>query len=160
MERTMRQSFVYERGPQRYEGDDDGGDNPNVPNSELRGLVGYERELAPNLTAGVQYYVEHLLDHDRLLAASSHPAFEPSGTRHLITTRLTYRLLQQTLTASLFAFASPNDEDVYLRPSLSYAWSDALTIAGGANVMAGSDATFFGQLERGSNVYLRARYSF
>ena len=39
--------------------------------------------------------------------AQSHPAFEPSGTRHLITTRLTYRLLRQTLTASLFAFASP-----------------------------------------------------
>jgi hypothetical protein len=43
---------------------------------------------------------------------------------------------------------------------LSYAWSDALTIAGGANVMVGGDATFFGQLERGSNVYLRTRYSF
>ena len=100
------------------------------------------------------------MDHDRLLAASSSPAFEPSGTRHLLTTRLTYRLLQQTLTASLFAFVSPNDEDAYLRPSLSYSWSDALTVALGGNVMVGGDATFFGQLERGSNVYLRGRYSF
>ena len=143
-----------------YDGADDAGDDPNVPNSQFRGLMGYERELAPDLTGGVQYYVEHVLDHDRLLAASSHPALEPSRTRHLITTRLTYRLLQQTLTASLFAFASPNDEDAYVRPSLSYAWSDALTVAGGANVMLGGDATFFGQLRRGSNVYLRSRYSF
>ncbi len=143
-----------------YDGADDTGDDPNVPNSQLRGLVGYERELAPDLTGAVQYYAERMLDHDRLLAASSNPAFEPSRTRHLITTRLTYRLLQQTLTASLFAFASPNDGDAYLRPSLSYAWSDALTIAGGANVMLGGDATFFGQFERGSNVYLRTRYSF
>ena len=143
-----------------YDGDDEGGDDPNTPNSRLRGLIGYERELAPDLTGGVQYYLEHILDYDPLLAVSPDPLFEPSETRHLITTRVTYRLLQQTLTASLFAFASPNDEDVYLRPSLSYAWSDALTVAGGANVMAGGDATFFGQLERGSNVYLRARYSF
>ena len=143
-----------------YDGADDPGDDPNVPNSQLRGLMGYERELVPDVTGAVQYYVEHVLDHDRLLAASSHPAFEPSRTRHLITTRLTYRLLRQTLTVSLFAFASPNDEDAYLRPSLSYAYSDALTVTGGANVMVGDDATFFGQLERGSNVYLRSRYSF
>jgi hypothetical protein len=104
--------------------------------------------------------VEHLLDYDRLLGASPNPQFEPSETRHLLTTRLTYRLLQQTLTASIFAFVSPNDKDGHLRPSLSYAWSDALTFAAGANVMWGADATFFGQLERGSNVYLRARYSF
>ncbi len=143
-----------------YNGDDDTGDDPNIPNSQFRGVIGYERELVPNLTGGAQYYVEHILDHDRLLAASPNPEFEPSETRHLITTRLTYRLLQQTLTASLFAFVSPNDEDVYLRPSLSYAWSDALTVAAGANVMVGEDPTFFGQLERGSNVYLRARYSF
>ena len=143
-----------------YDGDDDEGDDPNVPNSQLRGLIGYERELAPDLTGSIQYYFERVLDHDQLLAASPSPLFEPSQTRHLITTRVTYRLLQQTLTTSLFVFASPNDEDVYLRPSFSYSWSDALTVAGGANVMMGADATFFGQLERASNVYLRARYSF
>ncbi|MCH8811515.1 MAG: hypothetical protein IID07_06760 [Gemmatimonadetes bacterium] len=143
-----------------YDGDDETGDDPNIPNSQFRGLMGYERELAPNLTGSAQYYVEHILNYDRLLAASPNPEFEPSETRHLITARLTYRLLQQTLTVSLFAFASPNDEDAYLRPSLSYAWSDALTVAGGANVMVGADATFFGQLERGSNAYLRVRYSF
>ena len=60
----------------------------------------------------------------------------------------------------MFAFVSPNDEDAHLRPALSYAWSDALTIAAGANVMLGDQSTFFGQLERGSNVYLRGRYSF
>ena len=104
--------------------------------------------------------VEHILDYDRLLAASPNPEFEPPETRHLITTRLTYRLLQQRLTASFVAFVSPNVEDAYLRPSLSYAWSDALTVAGGANVLVEGDATFFGQLESGSNAYLRVRYSF
>ena len=143
-----------------YDGADDEGDEPLVPNSQWRGLAGYERELLPDLTWGIQYYAEHTVDHDRLLAASPAPQLEPSETRHVVTTRLTYRLLQQTLTASLFAFVSPNDGDAHLRPSIAYEWSDALRLTGGANVMLGDDATFFGQLERATNVYLRARYSF
>jgi hypothetical protein len=143
-----------------YDGADDEGDAPLVPNSQWRGLAGYERELVPDLTGGLQYYVERIVDHDRLVAASPAPELEPSETRHVVTMRLTHRLFQQTLTASLFAFASPNDGDAHLRPSVSYDWSDALRVTGGANVMLGDDATFFGQLERATNVYLRARYSF
>jgi hypothetical protein len=143
-----------------YDGADDEGDAPLVANSQWRGLAGYERELLPDLTGGIQYYAEHTVDHDRLLAASRTPQIEPSETRHVVTTRLTYRLVQQTLTTSLFAFASPNDGDTHLRPSISYEWSDALWLTGGANVMLGDEATFFGQLERATNVYLRARYSF
>jgi hypothetical protein len=143
-----------------YDGADDVGDSPSIPNSQLRGVVGYTRELLPDFTAGVQYYAERTLDYDRLLAASPNPAVEPSETRHLVTTRLTYRLLQQTLTASLFAFASPNDGDAHLRPAVSYDWSDGVDVTAGANVMLGDDHTFFGQLSRATNVYLRGRYSF
>jgi len=143
-----------------YDGADDAGDSPLVPNSQWRGLAGYERELHADLTAGVQYYVEHVLDYDALLSTSPAPGFEPSRTRHVVTTRLTYRLLQQTMAASLFAFVSPNDGDAHLRPSLSYDWSDAASLTGGANVMLGDDWTPFGQLANGTNVYLRLRYSF
>lgn len=143
-----------------YDGADDVGDAPTVPNSQVRALVGYSREVAPDLTGGLQYYAERTLDHERLLMASSAPALEPSELRHVVTGRLTYRLLQQTLTASIFAFASPNDGDAHLRPAFSYDWSDALSVTGGANVMLGDQHTFFGQLSRASNVYMRARYSF
>ena len=143
-----------------YDGADDVGDSPSVPNSQLRGVVGYTRELVANLSAGVQYYGERTLDYAELLAASPDPDVEPSETRHVVTTRLTYRMLQQTLTASLFAFASPNDGDAHLRPSLSYDWSDGFNVTAGANVMLGDPETFFGQLEDASNVYLRGRYSF
>jgi hypothetical protein len=143
-----------------YDQADDAGDDPLTPNSQWRGLVGYERELLPDLTGGAQYYVEHTLAYARLIAASPAPAFEPSRTRHVVTARLTRGMLQQTLTASLFAFVSPNDGDGHLRPVLSYDWSDALRVAGGANIMFGDTHTFFGQLRRATNVYLRARYSF
>ncbi len=143
-----------------YDSADDEGIDPNVPNSQIRGLLGHERELVANLTLGAQYYVEWTLDHGELIANSDTPEFEPSQARHTVTTRLTYRLRQETLRLSLFGFGSPNDGDAHLRPTLHYSWSDAVSLAAGANVMLGDDPTFFGQLENNSNVYLRLRYSF
>ncbi len=99
-------------------------------------------------------------DHDRLIANSATPQFEPDEARHTVTLRSTYQLRQQTVTLALFAFVSPSDEDTHLRPSLTYKWSDAVTLAAGANIMAGDQAAFFGQLERNSNAYVRVRYSF
>ncbi len=143
-----------------YDAADDAGTDPDQPNSQVRALAGYERELLPNFTGAFQYYLEWTLDHDALIANSSAPPFEPDETRHTVTTRLTYRLRQETLILSLFGFLSPSDEDAHLRPSLTYSWSDAVTVAAGANIMLGDDHTFFGQLETNSNAYARLRYSF
>jgi hypothetical protein len=140
--------------------DDREGTDPNTPNSQLRGLVGHERELFRNFTAGVQYYLEWTLHHDDLLANSGWPQYEPPKRRHLFTTRLTHRLLQQTLTLSLFVFAAPWEGDGYLKPVVTYNWTDALTVAGGSNMLLGPDPTFFGQVENNSNVFARVRYSF
>lgn len=143
-----------------YDSADDEGSDPNVPNSQFLGLAGYERELIANLTMGLQYYLEWTQDHDELVANSATPQFEPNEIRHTVTTRLTYRLRQETLMFSLFGFFSPSDEDGHLRPSLTYKWSDAVTLTAGANIMLGDDAAFFGQLKDNSNAYIRLRYSF
>lgn len=140
--------------------DDREGTKPTLPNSQLRALVGHEREIVPDVTLGLQYYVEHTLDHDALLIASASPGFEPSETRHVLTSRWTYRLRQQTLTASLFTFWSPNDGDGHLRPGLEHQWSDTVVFSAGANLFFGKVSTFFGQLENNTGVYVRARYSF
>jgi hypothetical protein len=136
------------------------GDDPNRPNSQLRALAGYERELIANLTAGFQYYAEWVQDHDRLLAHSPAPEFEPDEVRQLLTSRLVYRLRRETLIPSIFVFVSPDDGDAHLRPSVAYKWSDTIAATAGANVMFGDDDTFFGQLENNTNAYLRVRYSF
>ncbi len=143
-----------------YDSEDGEGNDPNVPNSQIRGLVGYERELFANFGLGLQYFLERIQDYDQLVANSATPQFEPDELRHTFTTRLTYRLLLQTLTLSLFAFVSPSDEDAHLRPSLSYRWTDAVTITAGGNIMFGDETGFFGQLEDNTNVYLRIRHSF
>ncbi|MFH1756183.1 MAG: hypothetical protein ABIA59_10840 [Candidatus Latescibacterota bacterium] len=136
------------------------GIDPFTPNSELRWLGGYERELFANLTIGLQYYAEWLQNYDELLDNSPAPQYEAEEIRHLMSTRLMYRLRQQTVTMMLFAFYSPNDKDAHLRPSISYKWSDAVAVTAGGNVMFGDDDTFFGQLEENNNAYFRIRYSF
>jgi hypothetical protein len=140
--------------------DDRAGTDPNVPNSQIRGLLGYERELLANFTLGLQYLLQWNLEHDQLLAASPTPQFEPDELQHTFTMRVTYRFRQETMILSLFAYVSPSDGDTHLRPAFTYAWSDAVRLDLGANLMAGRESSFFGQLEQNSNIYGRLRYSF
>jgi len=140
--------------------DDKDGTDPLVPNSQTRGLAGYERELFANFNLGLQYFFEWQTDYDSLVANSPTPQWEQEEVRHLLTARLTQRLKQDTWTLSLFTYWSPNEEDGYTRPVVTHKWSDAVTVTLGGNFMWGDDHTFFGQLENNNNVYLRLRYSF
>lgn len=145
-----------------YESTDDAdGDDPAVPNSQLRFLAGFERELVANFTAGLQYYLEHTRDHDALIANSPAPQFEPEEYRHVLTNRLTWRIAQDRWTLSLFTFLSPSDEDFYLRPSVTFRQSDEWQFNAGGNWFGGrEDHTFFGQLEDNTNLYVRIRYNY
>jgi len=141
--------------------EDRNGDLPTVPNSEVRLLVGYERELGRDFTGGVQYYVELMQDHDAYLASLPEGFAAGDEDRYVVTLRLTKLALNQDLTLSLFAYYSPSDNDAYVRPSVTYRINDQWTATAGGNVFAGSDGhTFFGQFEKNSNIYGGARYSF
>ena len=140
--------------------DDRDGNDPLVPNSQVRFLVGYERELVTNLTAGGQLYAEGILDHDALVAALPDPSGAPEEWRTVVTARLTHRAFRDTLTTSFFAFWSPDQGDFYLRPNLSWRRDDQWTLAGGLNLFGGDVDTFFGQLEDNSNAWVRLRYNY
>ena len=141
--------------------DDRDGTNPLVPNDQMRLLLGYEREAVTNLTVGFQYYLEWTQDHDALIANSASPQFEPDEYRHVLTNRLTYRLKQDKLTLSLFTFWSTSDSDFYLRPIVSYRYSDQWSFAGGMNLFGGSDDhTFFNQFADNNNAFVRIRYNY
>ena len=69
--------------------------------------------------------------------------------------------MQDKLTWSLFTFWSPNENDVYLRPAVSYRASDNWTMTFGMNLFAGDEPwTFLGQFENNSNAYVRVRYNY
>jgi hypothetical protein len=139
--------------------EDDGGDDPLTDNSELRYLVGYTQDLAMDLNASLQYYVEHLLDYDAYTdSLTEGPARD--RFRHVITLQLTQLLMNQNLELSLSAYYSPSDKDGYLRPKISYSYTDNITMETGANIFMGEKPhTFFGQFKANTNIYAAVRCS-
>jgi hypothetical protein len=132
-----------------------------VPNDEFRFLTGYEREIGSDFTAGVQYYLEWMMDHDGYLAFQPNPATARDEFRHVFTLRLTKMLMNQNLILSFFTFYSPNDHDAYFRPIATYKLTDRWTLTANGNIFVGQDDhTFFGQMKNNSNLNLGVRYSF
>ena len=144
-----------------YAEDDPGGTDPNVNNSQFRLLLGYEQDMGKNLTAGVQWYLEQMMDYDDYVDVLPAGTERADHYRQLITIRLTKLLMNQNLRLSMFAYYSPTDNDAYLRPSAHYKIDDHMSVHFGANFFFGKDQhTFFGQFERNSNVYAGLRYAF
>lgn len=137
------------------------GENPRLPNSEVRFLSGWERELVRNLTMGLQYYLEYMQDYSAYRANLPVEAPQKDEDRHVVTLRLTRLAMNQKLQLSGFVYYSPTDRDGYLRCSAQYTVNDNWAAAVGGNLFAGDDRhTFFGQFEDNSNLYASLRYSF
>ena len=140
---------------------DRSGTDPAVPNSQTRFLIGYQRQLAEELTVGLQYYAELMQDYAAY--RSNLPEGFPAQGRYrdTVTVRLTKMLKHQTWRLSLFAFVSPADADYLLIPEASYRLSDRLSATGGVNVFGGEHGTtFLGQFDRNDNAYAALRFDF
>jgi hypothetical protein len=141
--------------------DDRRGDDFLINNAEMRYLVGYAQDIGRDFTAGLQYYVEQMLDYGNYRASQPEGMPARDEFRHLLTLRLTRLLMNQNLTLSLFTYYSPSDEDVYMRPIANYKATDNLAVEIGGNVFFGDeDHTFFNQFRKNTNAYLAVRYSF
>ena len=139
--------------------DDKDGDNPLIPNNEIRFLIGYEREIIRDLSASVQYYVEYMRDYEQYKKAIS--ANLADKARQVATLRITRQAMSQNLTLSFFAYYSPTDRDGYIRPAAKYKLTDEWLVTAGLNIFHGQDEdTFFGQFDKNSNIYAGIRYSF
>lgn len=132
-----------------------------IENSMIKMLGGYEKDLGNDLKIGFQYLYEQKLDYD-LYRSNLLPAdLMFDERRHVLTQRIVKQYKHQTVTVILFNFYSPSDKDGYLRPSISYDFSDQWKFTMGANVPWGEDnMTEFGQMKKNKNIYVRARYSF
>jgi hypothetical protein len=126
----------------------------------MRYLAGYSLELGRDLNAGLQYYLEQLLDYsDYRAGLRSAPVRD--RLRRVVTLQVSKLLLNQNLELSLGAYYSPSDRDAYLMPAARYKCSDHVIVEGGANLFYGEEpSSFFGQFERNRNVYGALRYEF
>lgn len=141
--------------------DDKKGDNPFIPNSQIQWLTGFEREALRNFTIGMQLLVRKIQHHDNEIINAFNTDYVADEWQKLITLRLTYLTLQQKLTSSLFIFHSPNDDDYFIKPKISYRFNDHWLYVVGANIFTGKeDHTQWGQFEKNTNIFGRVKYTF
>ncbi|MCB9513132.1 MAG: hypothetical protein R3C71_04445 [Candidatus Krumholzibacteriia bacterium] len=141
--------------------DDGAGDDPTLPNSELRGIAGVERSLGGDWMLGAQWFAIGMMNHDAYLEGVMPGGPTVDALRHTLTFRLTKMALDQRLVLSLFAYAGVTDGEWHLRPSLSHKLTEAVKLTLGASLLDGDHAwTQFGQFAGNDLVYARLRYSF
>ncbi len=141
--------------------EDEGGEDPFIRNSQIRSLIGYQRQLWEDFTLGLQYYGEYMTQYDEYVETLSEGFAALDEFRYLTTIRLTQLLMHQTLGLSLFAFYSPSDEDYMIIPEVKYNFTDELSAAFGANILGGQeDAPNFGQFDKNDNVFVVIKYEF
>ncbi len=141
--------------------EDRSGNNPMIPNSQTRYLIGYQRQLWEDFTLGLQYYGEYMEDYGAY--TQSLPSGFPADKRlrQLATIRLTQLFINQTLRLSFFAFYGISDRDYLLNPEVKYNFTDSIWLAVGGNFFGGEKTfTQFGQLAKNDNVYTQLRYEF
>ncbi len=141
---------------------DRNGQNPLLPNSSTSGLMGFERQIATNLTANVQWQVDAMSHYDTYKAQQiAAGAYVRDKIYQLLTTRVTKLLHSELITLSGFLFYSPTDQDMYARLASEYKYTDQVTFAAGANIFDGKhDATSFGQFRKDDNVFLKVTYNY
>ena len=139
--------------------DDSEGSDPSVSKSEIRGLIGYTQDIAKDCNLSVQYFLEAMLDYDRYEETAGET--KKDEYRHVLTIQATKLLLNQTLELSVPVYYSPSDNDGYLRPRITYDYTDDASFVIGGNLFFGDDSsTFFGQLKNNTNVYTAFRLTF
>lgn len=140
--------------------EDKEGNNPFVPNSVLTGLIGYERQVAANLTANFQYQAEWMTDYDKYQATLMGADMEDE-LRSLLTSRVTRSFMMETVYLNSFVFWSPSDEDVYWRFSVDYKYNDAVKLTVGGNLFDGKQMfTDFAAFDLNDNLYAKLTYGF
>jgi hypothetical protein len=140
--------------------EDPNGSDPWTPNSELRALVGYRRQLWPESRIGFQYYIEWMHDYDAFLANLPPGAFRRDQVRHVATVRFSQLLAYQTWQLGFFVFIGLSEADYLAIPEVRHRLTEDLWAALGANVFGGGRQDLFGALDANDNVYVTVRYGF
>lgn len=142
----------------RYDSPDGTSNQSSAPPDQLRFMAGFEKEIGNDLTLGLQYYQESIVDYEQYLSRPAQQQKIADEHYRLGTVRLTQFLLNRDLRLSLIVFHSPTDKDQYFRAVAQYRVDDHYLVTAGANLFDGRDRdTFYGQLQDNSNVFLALR---
>ena len=76
-----------------------------------------------------------------------------------LTLNIVEKFLRDTLTTQMFIYYGFNENDMLVKPKLSYDFSDGLVLYLGANMFVGDNGQF-GQFDKNDMIYSKIRYSF
>ncbi len=137
------------------------GTDPFIPNSSLKFLIGYQRQLWEDFTVTLQYFGEYMKDYSEYLKTLPEGIPKMRRFTDLFSVRLTQLLMHQTLRLSYFSFWSISDGDYLLNPEIRYSFTDSVWASVGAMIFGGGESwSQFGSLDRNDNVYVQMRYEF
>ncbi len=161
----LRAEMAYTRRPRR--------DDPAAftKYSDLFLVAGIERTFGGEFNVNLQYLYrrndgfqdpDHIADPVRRTLAQREEVLANQLARHMsgVSVRIVDRLLNETLQAEISGVAWQGRSGGTVGAKLSYAVNDRLQFVVGSQVYFGPTSGFFGALERSSNGYAEARWSF
>lgn len=161
----MRAEIAY------FQTEDRHGRDPVAANPYLYAVAGVDRTFLDNLNVNLQLvgrWVQHYTDP----AAVADPAVRAAATlnaiafgqqkrtSHGMTARVSNKWFNDTLEAELLAFVNFERTNSYLRPLVTYAFTDHTKATFGAEFYRGPDDSPFGQFKRNQGAFAEWRYSF
>ena len=124
-----------------------------IPNQSTKFLIGYQRQLREDFTAGMQYYTVYMHDYNQYKINLSSGFPQEKRLQDLLTLRLTHLFMHQTLRLSFFSFWSLSDGDYMFIPEVKYNFSDHVWAAIGEDIFGGGEVwNQFGQLDKNDNI--------
>ena len=153
-----------------FTGDREGRD-PAVKNPFLYYVLGGDRTFFENLNINLQVvgrWVQNFTDPEAIAdpitrAVAVQNAItdaQQDRTSYGLSSRIGKKWLNDTLEAEILLFANFTRHNTYIRPLLSYAFTDHLKTTVGADIYTGKEQTVFGRLKRNRGVFAELRYSF
>lgn len=140
--------------------EDEEGLDAFINNSQYRWLVNYSRDFKNNFSASLQYYSEAMADYDNYVSSiTALGGTAQDQYRDWLTLRLTKLVNKQRVEFALFTFYGIQENDIYLRPSVSYKLNDYWKVDVGGNIFAGeNETTFWNQLRFNNNIYVGLKW--
>jgi hypothetical protein len=134
-------------------------------------VAGMDRTFLDNLNLNLQLVSRWVQDYtdsasiadplQRDLAEQNAITFgQQDRANYGMTTRISNKWFNDTLTAEVLAFVNFKHANSYIRPLVTYAFSDFVKATVGAEWYRGADNTFFGRVKRNQGAFAEVRYSF
>ena len=161
----MRAEVAY------FRTEDNDGNNPVAINPYLYAVAGVDRTFLDNLNVNLQLvgrWVQHYTDPSDVADPTTRFAATQNAinlgqqdrTSYGLSSRVSNKWFNDTLEAEVLVFVNFRRTNSYLRPLVTYAFTDSMKLTVGAEFYRGPDNTPFGQLKSNQGYFSELRYSF